>query len=90
MNRDRVVFGSYCGAQEWRPIRITWKIDGQVVREEDRRIPDQPSTIRLNFWVPASSFPEAFDPSLRPASRAADNQMFFYDVDFVEVRALQQ
>lgn len=72
---------------DWFSDRIRWKVNGRVVREELDRIPDQPMTIRLNFWAPAADFPEAFDASLRPASSARDNQIFFYEVDYVEIRA---
>ena len=33
----------------------------------------------------ANTFADAFDASLRPAARAGDNQVFYYEIDFVEV-----
>jgi beta-glucanase (GH16 family) len=71
---------------DWMPDRVRWLVNGELVREETARIPDEPVTVRLNFWAPADTFADAFDSALQPAASPAQNRAFFYEVDFVEVR----
>ena len=73
---------------EWRPDRIVWKVNGAVVRTETAVVPDGPMTLRFNLWVPDANFADAYDAALQPAASAQTNRRFFYEIDFVEVRAL--
>jgi beta-glucanase (GH16 family) len=73
---------------EWLPNLIRWKVNGVTVRELADRVPITPMSIRLNLWAPAADFPQAFNPALQPSATAAGNQIYFYEVDWVEVRTL--
>jgi hypothetical protein len=46
------------------------------------------TTVRLNFWAPASSWSDAYDASFKPARRSRDNVRYYYDIDWVEIRRL--
>ena len=72
----------------WLPDRVQWIVNGRLVREETRDVPREPITVRLNFWAPSADFAGAFDPTLRPAVRRDQNQTFFYEVDDVEIAAV--
>jgi Glycosyl hydrolases family 16/FG-GAP-like repeat len=74
---------------EWFPDRVRWLIDNQLVRESFDHVPQNPMALHLNIWVPDSNWAEAFDPSLQPALKAADNKSYFFDVDYVHVAQLQ-
>ena len=51
-------------------------------------MPDEITNIRLNFWAPANGWTDAFSGKLAPARNARQNQTFYYDVDYVEVRTV--
>ena len=72
----------------WLPDRIEWRIDGGLVRQISAPIPDEAMTVRLNFWVPDSSFSEAFDAALLPVESESTNERFRYEVDYVEVSSV--
>ncbi len=70
---------------EWLPDQVRWLINGQVVRTETDTVPDSPMRVELNFWAPDSTFAEAFDAALQPEGSAADNDEYFFEVDFLRV-----
>ena len=72
----------------WFPDRIEWYVDAALVRTESGTVPHDPQNVRLNFWAPDSDFGDAFDAALQPAIDEAENQVWYYEVDFVEVRRL--
>jgi beta-glucanase (GH16 family) len=72
---------------EWSRDRVRWSINGQLIREESAGIPEGPMSLRFNLWAPNTDFADAYSPGLQPAPAAADNRSFFYEIDFVEVRA---
>jgi beta-glucanase (GH16 family) len=74
---------------QWLPDRIRWLVNRVVLREEAAPVPDEPMSIRLNFWAADENFADAFDAALQPAARAVDNRTYFYEIDFAEVRRLQ-
>jgi hypothetical protein len=49
---------------DWFVDCVTWKVNGEIFREVRDDVPLQPLTIRLNFWVPASDFSDAFSANL--------------------------
>lgn len=71
---------------QWLPGRVRWLVNGIVVREETRRVPDEPMSVRLNVWAPARDFPAAFSSALQPARSAGENQTFYSEVDWIEIR----
>lgn len=72
----------------------------QLIREEplpspdiDAKVtvPDEPMDVRFNIWAAdhgEDGFPEAFDGSFLPVGERANNQIFFYEVDYVQVERL--
>lgn len=70
----------------WLPDRVQWLIDGVLVREELGTVPDDPMNVRLNLWAPDAFFVEAYDVALQPAAAPEDNEVFFAEVDWVEIR----
>ena len=47
---------------------------------------DDPQNIRLNFWAHDTFFKAAYDASLVPAAAPEDNEIYFYEVDWVKIR----
>lgn len=70
---------------EWLENQISWFINGELVRKETTGIPEKAMHFHLNFWAPDAGFSEAFDSSLQPVSSPAQNQTFFYQVDYVSI-----
>lgn len=73
---------------QWLPDRVRWLLNGAAVREEASTVPDDPATVRLNFWAPSDTFPDAYDAALQPVATPEANQTFYYEIDLVEVRRL--
>lgn len=72
----------------WLPDRVEWWVDGALVRSETDTVPDDAQNVRLNSWAPDQFFSEAYDASLVPAAAAEDNEIYYYEVDWAEVRRL--
>ncbi len=72
----------------WTATRIEWYVDSALVRVETETVPDEPQNVRLNFWAPDMFFTAAYDAALQPAAAPEDNEVYYYEVDFVEVRRL--
>lgn len=72
----------------WHSDRVEWYVDGNLVRTETDTVPNDPQNVRLNFWAPDEFFTEAYDATLVPAAAAGNNEVYFYEVDFVEIRRL--
>lgn len=72
---------------EWSRDRVRWSVNGRLIREETVGVPEGPMSLRFNLWAPSADFPSAYSPGLQPAATAAENRQFFYELDFVEVRA---
>lgn len=80
---------------EWLPDEVRWLVNGDLIRTEPgltgdttATVPTTPMSLRLNFWGANGDFSEAFDAALQPALSTADDQAFFYEVDFVQVEQL--
>ncbi len=72
----------------WLPGKIEWFVNGQLVRATTKAVPDEPTSIRLNFWAPASGWTDAYSSQLGFAKNARQNKTYYYDVDYVEVRSI--
>ena len=72
---------------EWRSNEVRWLIDGKAVRTETARVPTKPMAMHFNIWAPPSEWPTG-DASLRPASNAAQNKSYFFDVKTVKVETI--
>jgi beta-glucanase (GH16 family) len=74
---------------KWQPHRVSWMIDGQVVRTDTRHVPAGPMTFHLNIWVPDPGWPAAYGANLQPATSAGANQAFSMSVDSVVIQSIE-
>lgn len=72
----------------WLPDHTEWLIDGKVVASSAKAQPNAAQPVHLNFWAPLSSWTDAYDSRLQPATSAGNNRRYYFDVDYVEVRSL--
>ena len=73
---------------EWLPDRIRWLLvddNNYLIRELVGDVPQLPSHLRLNLWVPDVQFEEAYHESLQPAATPEENRTFHFDVDRITV-----
>ncbi len=73
---------------EWLPNQVRWLVDGTLVRTETVHVPKGPMQVHLNLWVPDHFWSGAYDPSLKPATSAAANKQYWFDIDSVKVTQL--
>ncbi len=82
---DATQFNTY--RVEWQPTRVEWYVNDLLVRVETGAVPNDPMTVGLNFFAPDNSVAgNGFDASLQPDGNAVDNERWFFEVDFVEIR----
>lgn len=88
---------------EWNTFRIYWcpsqhsiewtwvdPCNGETsLRTETRPncVPDEPMALYFNFWASTQDWQDAYDANLQPASDPNFNEIYTYEVDYVEVRA---
>ncbi len=68
----------------WWFDHTEWYINGQLVRSSTAAHPNDPMTVRFNFWAPTSDWPAAYSDALPP------NVTYFYDVDYVRVTLISR
>lgn len=89
---------------EWLPSVVRWFVDGRLIREEMDHVPTRPQQLHINLWgAPQAGGPNGgpwrenegdpggpyiTDPSLLIAKTAAQNQSYYFDVDYVKVERL--
>jgi hypothetical protein len=73
---------------KWQPHRVSWYIDGELVRTETGNVPAGPMTFHLNIWAPDPGWPAAHDPELKAAASADSNRTYSMSVDSVHIRSL--
>jgi len=87
---------------EWNTFRLYWYPDehrmewswidpnnGEMfLRTETEAfyVPDEPMGIYFNFWAPTNAWPDAYDANLQPVSDPNANQIYKYEIDYVEAR----
>lgn len=90
---------------EWNTFRIYWYpsdpcivwtwVDANeevVLRTETNAffVADEPMGIYFNFWASGAGWQEAYDANLQPVSDPNANQIYEYEIDYVEARVPQQ
>ena len=70
----------------WLNNEVQWLISGVVVRTSTSVLPDDP--MRFLLWAPDSSWGDAYDAGLAPATTAAANKSYYMDVDYVHVTSV--
>jgi hypothetical protein len=73
---------------KWQPNKVSWFIDGNLVRTDTTHVPTGPMNFHLNIWVPDSGWPEAYDSNLKPTSSPSGNQIFSMSVDSVDIQSI--
>ncbi len=74
---------------EWKPDRVSWLVDGTIVRTTTANVPTRPMNLYLNVWAPDHWWPLAYSDSIQPASSEdADSVLGALCVDHVLVRTL--
>ena len=80
----------------WSADSVRWYWDPDQIRGQDfyrnmlisetsSIIPDEPLTLRMNFWASSLDWPLAWDSGMQPASNPADDIVCFYDVDYIRI-----
>lgn len=78
----------------WSADSVQWYWDPDQVRGQDLYpdilidetssvIPDEPLTLRMNFWASTSDWPLAWDSGMQPAFNSADDIVCYYDIDYI-------
>jgi beta-glucanase (GH16 family) len=74
---------------QWRKGKVSWLIDGKVVRTTTEHVPAGPMQFYLNNWAPDRYWPQAFNPEIQPVKEAASNAVLdALTVDSVTIRSL--
>lgn len=74
---------------KWQPNKVSWFIDGNLVRTDTRHVPTGPMYFHLNMWVPDSDWSFAYDPDLQPTPSPSLNQIFSMSVDSVNIQSFK-
>ena len=87
---DMREFNTY--TTRWSKDKIEYFLNGKLVRTGPNRgvlrdVPDDPLHVCLSLFAPLSGFAKAYHRELRPAGNQSLNERYFYDVDYVQVRA---
>ena len=73
----------------WTAAKVSWLIDGKLVRSTTENIPTGAMQFYLNNWAPDHYWPQAYNPEIQPAKDAAANAVLnALTVDSVTIRSL--
>jgi hypothetical protein len=83
----------------WLADSVEWYWDPDQVRGQDlypdvliyktsNAVPDEPLTVRFNFWASTKDWPLAWDSAMQPTADPAGDLVCYYDVDYVAVRQI--
>ncbi len=70
---------------KWEADKVSWLVDGTLVRVETDHVPAIPMVIHLNAWVTSSEWRQAYNPELQPTAVPDANQVFGMSIDSIEV-----
>jgi beta-glucanase (GH16 family) len=74
---------------KWLPGRVSWLVDGAVVRTTTDNVPTHPMNFYLNIWAPDPGWPEGYSKSIQPAlSKDGDRLLGALCVDSVVIKPL--
>lgn len=81
----------------WWADRVEWYWDETPEDDTDDdtmiytttcAVPDEPMTVRFNFWAATCGWELACDPDFAPAQSPAEDIVCYYDVDYVRVSTI--
>jgi beta-glucanase (GH16 family) len=70
---------------KWLPTRVSWYVDGHLVRTATSHIPTGPMHVHLNMWAPDSDWPGAYYSGIQPTESSRANKVFTMSIDSVVV-----
>lgn len=74
---------------QWLPTRVSWYVDGRLVRTATGSIPKGPMRLHINMWAPGSDWSDAYYAGIDPTNSLRRNRIFNMSVDSVVVVALK-
>ncbi len=69
----------------WYPDRTEFYVNGVLERTEREVKPDEDLSVHFNMWTGIPDFNQAYSASFQPATSAAGNKTYTFDVDYVTV-----
>lgn len=75
-------------AIRWFPDRVEWYVNDELVKIHTSPVPDLPQPARASLWAGGTTWPDAFDATLKPVSSSAANQRYRWDIDYIMVTRL--
>jgi hypothetical protein len=73
---------------EWLPSKVSWLVDGNIIRTNIDRIPAGPMRFHFNMWVPAKEWQSAYNEKLQPTRSRDSNKIYSMIVDFIRIDSL--
>lgn len=70
----------------WEKNKVSWIVDGNIVRIETEKVPEIPMELHLNAWAADSEWTQAYNPYLNPAESLINNQKIDMIIDYVEIK----
>jgi len=74
---------------KWLPNKVSWFVDGNLVRTNTSNVPTGPMYFHLNMWVPGEEWPEAYSEDLQPTASVSLNEIFSMSVDYVHIQSFK-
>lgn len=74
----------------WLPDHTEWLVNGSLIASISDAHTDADTPVRMNVWAPDSSWVEAYDAALQPTDNPNQNQSYFYQIDYVEIRTVPE
>jgi len=72
---------------KWLPNKVSWFVDGNLVRTDISNVPTGPMHFHFNLWVPGKEWSEAYSASLQPTASESSNQIFSMYVDYIRIQS---
>lgn len=85
---DATTWNTY--RMELEPSKVNWYVNDSLVWTQANVVPNDPMTIRANFWAPDVGWAAAYNAALQPTSLAVDNVIFRYDIDYIRVSSVPE
>lgn len=72
---------------KWQPTKVSWFVDGNLVRKDTSHVPKGPMNFHLNLWIPSPEWPQAYDSDLQPTTSESSNEVFVMSIDFIHIQS---
>ncbi len=68
--------------------KITWSMDGKVVRTETAKVPTGLVQVYENMWTPDSSWDAAYNSAFQPVSSKGADKQYSADIDYFKATSI--